>query len=164
MASQTMTRKLSLTSPWKTSGGPGTYSHEQSHMNATAPASLRNPGDLGPVSMHIRTNEIKVPYIGDSRNRMEFGSLPKGEYSSPIKMGMHKRYSEPSLRAYNPTAFNHTVYDGPGSAASMRPNSMSFTQVCPPVHRGHSLRDQSVFHHNSPAAVHGTRSVSQQHD
>jgi len=174
MASQTMTRKLSFTSPWKSTGGPGTFTYQQpssstsaSNKSATAPPQqLRNPGDLGPVSMHIRTTETKVPYIGETKNRMEFGSVPKGEYSSPIKMGMHKKSnSDASLRAYNPTHTFHTMYDGPGGATA-RPNSMSFTQVRHPTYHCTCTRHPDKLSLPPPptsSAAHGARSLPQQH-
>ena len=142
-AAQTMTRKLAHTSPFKSGGGAGKFTGP--FNNVTAPD---RSASLGPVSPHIKTMESRMPYISDSMHRIDFGSVPKPGANmglpSPIKMGQFKRMSTaPEQRAYNPTSFNHTIYDGndfgssnnhrtlsaSASAPSLRPNSMSFTYL-----------------------------------
>ena len=146
-AAQTMTRKLAHTSPWKSGGGTGTFSGP---FNVTAPDRSGGGDSLGPVSPHIRTMESRMPYISDSMHRIDFGSIPKKGTNlglpSPIKMGQHKKMKTAvEQRTYNPTSFNHTIYNGnndsttsnnnfntlsgSASAPSLRPNSMSFTYL-----------------------------------
>ena len=143
VASQTMTRKLAHTSPWKSGGGAGQFSGP---FNVTAPDRFGGGDGLGPVSPHIRTKESRMPYISDTMQRIDFGSVPKKGTNmglpSPIKMGQFKKMSAATQqRTYNPTSFNHTIYNDTNSgnnnntlsssvsAPSLRPNSMSFTYL-----------------------------------